>query len=71
MEFPHNIDSKFRYILVAARRAQQLLAGSKARVQSESDKLTIIAQQELCAGLVHFETYDAQGNSLNGTHKVS
>ena len=71
MKLPQNIDSKFRYVLIAARRAQQLRAGSKARLHSDSDKLIVIAQQELCAGLVHFETYDAQGNSLNGTHKVS
>jgi len=64
MEFPKNIDSKFRYILVAARRAQQLSAGSKARVHSGSDKLTVIAQEELCAGLVPFVTFD-------GPHKVS
>jgi len=70
MEFPNNIDSKFRYILVAARRAQQLRAGSKARVHSDSDKLIVIAQQEVCAGLVPFETYDAVGNSLVGTHPV-
>ena len=71
MEFPQNIDSKYRYILVAARRAQQLRAGSKARVHCESDKLTVIAQQELCAGLVPFETYDSLGNSLNATHLVT
>lgn len=69
MEFPLNIDSKFRYILVAARRAQQLRTGSKARVQCESDKLTVIAQQELCAGLVPFVLCDALGNVLDGTHK--
>jgi DNA-directed RNA polymerase omega subunit len=70
MEFPQNIDSKYRYILVAAKRAQQLRAGSKARVQCESDKLIVIAQQELCAGLVPFETYDSLGNTLNGTRTV-
>lgn len=71
MEFPLNIDSKFRFILVAARRAQQLRAGSKARVHSDSDKLTVIAQKELCAGLVPFVTYDGLVNNFDGTHKVS
>ena len=71
MEFPQNIDSKFRYILLAARRVEQLRAGSKARVHSDSDKLIVIAQQELCAGLVPFVTYDSLVNSLDRTHKVS
>jgi len=70
MEFPENIDSKFRYILVAARRVHQLLAGSKARVQSESDKLILIAQQEIWAGLVPFVTYDRLGNNLEHTPTV-
>ena len=55
MEFPQNIDSKFRYILVSASRAAQLRAGSKSRVQCDSDKQTVIAQHEVCAGLVPFE----------------
>ncbi len=38
MELPQGIDSKFRYILVAAKRAHQLHGGAKARVQSESQK---------------------------------
>ncbi len=62
MEFPQSIDSKFRYILVAARRAHQLHAGSKTRVQSESDKVTVIAQREVCAGLVPFKINVVPGN---------
>lgn len=70
MEIPQNIDSKFRYILVAARRAHQLRAGGKARVQSESEKVIVVAQQEVCAGLVPFMTYDGPGNDLDGTQKA-
>lgn len=55
MEIPQNIDSKFRFILVAARRARQLQAGAKALVQTPSKKVTRVAQQEVAAGLVPFE----------------
>jgi DNA-directed RNA polymerase subunit omega len=58
MELPHGIDSKFRYILVAAKRAHQLHAGAKARVQSVSKKVIVIAQRELCSGLVPFIVHD-------------
>jgi len=65
MELPQGIDSKFRYILVAAKRAHQLHSGAKARVQSESHKVIVISQREVCAGLVPFMTTDGHGNSLS------
>lgn len=70
MELPQGIDSKFRYILVAAKRAHQLHAGAKARVQSESKKVIVIAQREVCSGLVPFVIFDALGNSLEGGVKL-
>ena len=70
MELPHGIDSKFRYILVAAKRAHQLHAGAKARVHSESRKVIIVAQRELCSGLVPFMVQDGQGNDFNPAAKV-
>jgi DNA-directed RNA polymerase subunit omega len=55
MDLPHNMDSKFRFILVAAKRARQLQAGAKALIQTQSKKVTRVAQQEVGAGLVPFE----------------
>lgn len=55
MTLPQTIDSKFRFILVAAKRARQLQSGGRALVQSNSKKLTRVAQQEVEAGLVPFE----------------
>jgi DNA-directed RNA polymerase subunit omega len=55
MELPHKLDSKFRYILVAARRARQLQAGARPLIQSTAKRLTSVAQQEVAAGLVPFE----------------
>lgn len=55
MEIPQNIDSKFRFILVAAKRARQLQAGAKPLIQTPSKKVTRVAQQEVGSGLVPFE----------------
>jgi DNA-directed RNA polymerase subunit omega len=55
MELPQKIDSKFRYILVAARRARQLQAGARPLIQSTAKRLTRVAQQEVTAGLVPYE----------------
>ncbi len=55
MSLPQGIDSKFRFILVAAKRARQLQAGARPLVQTSSKKVTHIAQQEVESGLVPFE----------------
>lgn len=55
MSIPQGIDSKFRYILVAAKRARQLQAGARPLVQTSSKKVTRVAQQEVESGLVPFE----------------
>jgi DNA-directed RNA polymerase subunit omega len=55
MNLPQNMDSKFRFILVAAKRARQLQSGAKHLIQTQSKKMTRIAQQEVEAGLVPIE----------------
>jgi DNA-directed RNA polymerase omega subunit len=49
------IDSKFRYIIVAAKRTRQLQAGSKPMVSAQGRKFTRIAMEEVSAGMVKFE----------------
>jgi DNA-directed RNA polymerase subunit omega len=55
MDIPQGIDSKFRFILVAAKRARQLQAGAKPLVQTPYKKATKIAVAEISAGLVPIE----------------
>ena len=50
-----NIDSKFRFILIAAKRARQLQAGAKPLIHTTSHKPTRIAQEEVRGGVVKFE----------------
>ncbi|MDH4197532.1 MAG: DNA-directed RNA polymerase subunit omega [Candidatus Aminicenantes bacterium] len=54
-KYGHNIDSKFRFVIVASKRAKQLLRGSKPKLRSKSRNLIRIAQQEVSAGTVDFE----------------
>ena len=54
-KYGHNIDSKFRFVIVASKRAKQLLRGSKPKLRSKSRNLIRIAQQEVSAGTVEFE----------------
>ena len=69
MTLPQGMDSKFRLILVAAKRARQLQAGGRPMVQSSSKKVTRIAQQEVDAGLVPFELGELIGNNQDAGKK--
>lgn len=55
---PRDVDSKFRFITVAAQRAKQLQSGAKPRVDSRSRKSTRIAVEETIAGTVSWELRD-------------
>jgi DNA-directed RNA polymerase omega subunit len=50
-----NIDSKFRFIILAARRTRQLQGGARPMVPAYSKRLTRIAQEEVAQGLVKYE----------------
>ena len=55
MNIQQDIGSKFRFILLAAKRARQLQAGALPLVQTQSKRPTIVAMAELESGLVPFE----------------
>jgi len=50
-----NIDSKYRFIILAAKRAKQLLKGAKPKIESRSKSLIRIAQAEVRSGLIEYE----------------
>ena len=52
---PKDVDSKFRFITVAAQRAKQLQNGAKPRVDVKSRKPTRVAMGEVLAGAVSWE----------------
>ncbi len=49
---PENLDSKYRFVTLSSMRAEQLQAGALPRVKSERHKPTVVAQEEVAAGLV-------------------
>jgi len=52
---PRDVDSKFRFITVAAQRAKQIQNGAKPRVETKSRKPTRIAMREVLAGAISWE----------------
>jgi len=55
-KIPEKLDSKFRFVLVAAERAEQLMQGARARLESTTGKKpTRIAQEEIRRELVTWD----------------
>ena len=52
---PKDVDSKFRFITVAAQRAKQLQNGAKPRVDTRSRKSTRVAIEETLAQAISWE----------------
>lgn len=61
MEVPQAVDSKYRFILLAAKRARQLQAGARPLIQTVAKKPTKVAQLEVTANLIPFENLQAEG----------
>ena len=61
MEPTKEFDSKYRYILVAARRARQIQGGADALVETSSHKACRIAQDEIQAGKVSYVVPEPTG----------
>lgn len=66
MQIPEEIGSKYRFIVLAGERVEQLQKGAKPRVESsEKLKFTEIAIQELSEGKINF-TAKATGEEADG-----
>jgi DNA-directed RNA polymerase subunit omega len=66
---PRDVDSKFRFITVAAQRAKQLQNGAKPRVESRSRKPTRVAMHEVLHGTVSWDVMDTIVVQGPGSHE--
>lgn len=55
MELPERIDSKFRLVLLAATRAEQMMRGASPKVEIQNVKPTRIAMEEIRRDLVYWD----------------
>ena len=49
------IDSKYRLVLLAAKRSKQLQRGARPRIYSSAKKMTRVALEEARRGLVRYQ----------------
>ena len=52
LKLPDGTMSKYRFVMLAALRAEQLQAGAIPRIDSDTRKATVLAQEEVAAGVV-------------------
>ncbi|HIP52879.1 MAG TPA: DNA-directed RNA polymerase subunit omega [Chromatiales bacterium] len=54
-----HVDNRFDLVLLATRRARQLVNGVEPLVPWENDKPTVVALREVASGLISRESLDA------------
>ncbi len=50
-----NVKNRFELVVVAAKRARQLMHGKDPKVELDNDKPTVIALREIAAGFTKFD----------------
>lgn len=56
-----NVDNRYDLVILAAKRARQIVMGAEPLIEEEADKATVIALREIAEGLVTAENV----NKLN------
>jgi DNA-directed RNA polymerase subunit omega len=57
---PPNVESKFRLVHIASRRAEQLVQGARPKMESKHAKVTRVALDEVQADLVRWQLASAE-----------
>ena len=55
-----HVDNRFDLVLIATKRARQLILGAEPMVEPENDKPTLIALREIAEGLVDASILDEE-----------
>lgn len=55
VDWTTEIDSKYRLVLLAAKRSKQLQRGARPRIYSSAKKTTRVALEEVRRGLVRYQ----------------
>ncbi len=58
------IDSKFRLVLLAAKRAEQIIQGSKPKIKTFHTKPTYIALEEIKKGTLEYLYKNTKGETI-------
>ena|SRR5436190_11151522 len=55
-----HVKNRFELVIIAAKRARQLMRGKEPTVEWDNDKPTVVALREIAAGNTNFTHHDIQ-----------
>ncbi len=58
-----NVKNRFELVMLAAKRARQLMRGKDAHVEWDNDKPTVVALREIAAGFTDFDQHEHHESS--------
>lgn len=53
-----NVKNRFELVIIASKRARQLMRGKEPKVEWDNDKPTVVALREIAAGFTDFDSQD-------------
>lgn len=60
-----NVKNRFELVLIASKRARQLMRGKEPKVEWDNDKATVVALREIAAGHTDIDTHDTHEEEIN------
>lgn len=64
-----NVKNRFELVMIAAKRARQLMRGKEPRVEWDNDKATVVALREIAEGYTNFDTPEAHEHDFHALHQ--
>jgi len=68
-KLPKDLKSKFEFVTLASKRAEQLQMGAIPRVESNGRKSTVVAQEEVATGAVSRWDPEEEDTMLTSTEE--
>ncbi len=69
-EVSEKIGSKYRFIVICAQRAKQLMEGAQVRVETSSQKPAYVSMQEVLADKTNWTTKEAEAPAVVGMGEI-
>ena len=66
-----NVESRFELVLLASKRARQLVSGKEALVDWENDKATVVALREIGEGKITTEILENMATAEKRAREVA
>jgi DNA-directed RNA polymerase subunit omega len=66
-----NVKNRFELVLIAAKRARQLMRGQDPKVEWDNDKATVVALREIAAGYTNIDATDDHAPEAHSLHATT